>query len=1174
MKERARAEPLRINLLGTPEIRRGASPVTFATRKALALLLYLACNPGAQQRETLADLFWGNAPREQGRASLRRALAYLRKALAEEALLQSDDHMLAFNPAYSPQLDLTTLQETLLATATWPAAQAESSNYGAALQAAAALIRGEFLADFSLPDAPDFDAWLYTERHLWQQRAATLLQRLAQWHYAHGDWRATLATTQQWLRLEPLAEEGWRRQIQAHLARGDLHAAQASFEQCRALLARELDASPEPETLALAAQIAARRSQRSSHPATTAQLADLRHRLQAPLLGRGTEWATLITALETCRAHHPAICLIEGEAGIGKSRLAEAILTWAGEQGFDLMQGRAFEMGGRVAYQPLVEALQNRLSHENAPDDLLSDLWLSELSRLIPDLRDRYPDLPPPLPGNEAEAQSRLFEATARLVEALAKRRPLLWWIDDLQWADQASLDLLRFLAHRWGQSQPPILLLLTMRNDASLHNDSTLRDWLAGAARDLPLHAVQLGPLNANDIYEWVSILAGESSASESAAEANQPLLLLSQRLHSETGGQPLFLSEMLKGLAEQGLIQVAATATGSTLVDFGPLLARLDQLAGFMPTGIRELIGARLARLSPAARTLLRAGAILGQQLHFEAVTAIAELAETEAIQAWEELLAANLLIAVTGDAQPLDPPYLFSHDRIRGVVYEQIDSARRRIFHRKAFAALQTRNAPAAELAHHALAAGAMQPAFRYCLQAGHEALAAFALSQALAHYRQAQALQKEPTVAASITQAESLSLALQLGRALELQNDWEAARTVYGDLRAHAQQAGWPTVECTALNRLANLYSWQAQSYQQAMSLLMAARELAAQHHDQAGMVETLCNLAQLHMYLDQPEALEFGEEAVQLARQLDAPLLLAQSLNALGHAYQNRGRWEAIIPLAHEARQLYAQLGDRVMEAEQYTMLAMEYCNMGEAAQSLAAGYRALALTEALENQWGQAFAAFALAMMLSETEQVQEGLRLAQRSVDLVAPLGIPPVHIIAVAALGVNQLADGQWSQAAATLAAAAEMNRTNGDMAGNREMLASYQCLAALCLQQWTPAADFARQAGQARGAERSLSAALPRWAEVAALLHVGEQAAAAAELQRLAHWAASSPRLQLCHLRAQIEFLRHEGNHVDAEELRRQAAALAAELGLPHESAQLAIKPSPIGVWGIKS
>ena len=120
-----------------------------------------------------------------------------------------------------------------------------------------------------------------------------------------------------------------------------------------------------------------------------------------------------------------------------------------------MLRGRAFEAGGRLPYQPLVDALRPRVERENAPADLLADVWLAELSRLLPELRERYPDLPP-LAADETTARTRLYEAAVRLVQVLAERNPIVLFVDDVQWADAASLDVLQYAAHRFVESHTP----------------------------------------------------------------------------------------------------------------------------------------------------------------------------------------------------------------------------------------------------------------------------------------------------------------------------------------------------------------------------------------------------------------------------------------------------------------------------------------------------------------------------------------------------------------------------------------------------------------------------------------------------------------------------------------------------------------------------------------------
>src|SRR5438105_11477226 len=155
--------------------------------------------------------------------------------------------------------------------------------------------------------------------------------------------------------------------------------------------------------------------------------------LVAPLTGRTVALRQLVRSFQQARQGQPQAVLVLGEAGIGKTRLAREFVAWVRAQGAEVLSGQAFEMGGRLPYQPLIEALRGQLEEENAPEDLLEDLWLAELARLLPELRVRYPDLPAPT-EDELTARGQLFEAVARLVDALARRVPQVLLMADLQW--------------------------------------------------------------------------------------------------------------------------------------------------------------------------------------------------------------------------------------------------------------------------------------------------------------------------------------------------------------------------------------------------------------------------------------------------------------------------------------------------------------------------------------------------------------------------------------------------------------------------------------------------------------------------------------------------------------------------------------------------------------------
>jgi len=662
---------LTLSLLGTPEVRVDGRPAAFATRKALAALVYLALEARPVARDSLLALLWPEG--EQARGALRTTLAYLRRGLGPAAdRLQAEGDHLAFALAAGDDLDTLALEAAAQETA--------ASADPALLQSAAARYHGDFLAGFSPAGAPEFDTWAAARREHYHRLLGQVLDRLSRQQLDARQYAAGLETARRWCLHDPLDEAAWRRLMQLQLAAGDRAEVLKTFEAMRQRLSQELGLAPGREATQLAEQ--ARRAvggADSARPAAARPLpAAPAHPLSRPLpfVGRLEEHRQLVAAF---RAPAPQLVVISGEAGIGKTRLAEEFAAWAAAQGAEVLRGRAFEAGGRLPYQPLVDALRARVAAINAPEDLLPDAWLAELSRLLPELRERYPDLPAP-GGDDDLARTRLPEAVARLLRGLAQRAggPVLILLDDLQWADAASLDMLAYLARRPAAEALPLLVLATARAEA-LAPSQPLAGWLAGLARDVPLTRLAPGPMSADDVTQ---LLHGLGLAEGDTAE-------LSAWLAAETRGQPFFMAETLKALAASG---------------WPPKVPA----RGLLPPGIREMILARLTGLLPAGRELLAAAAVLGRPASFDELGAVAGLDDAAGLTALDAALAARLLVEA-GEPRP----YLLAHDQIREVLLAEAGQARRRVFHRRALSALAPAAPPRVSPAR-ALGAGASRAA----------------------------------------------------------------------------------------------------------------------------------------------------------------------------------------------------------------------------------------------------------------------------------------------------------------------------------------------------------------------------------------------------------------------------------------------------------------------------
>ncbi|MEJ2555115.1 MAG: AAA family ATPase, partial [Anaerolineae bacterium] len=778
---------LTLRLLGNPEVTVGQQPLSFPTRKVLALLIYLVVEGGMHSRESLMALLWPESPSKNAAVTLRGTLSRLRKSLpAAGQFLVSEAGKVGFDFKQSFDLDLAWLAKAVL-----PEASPED------LAAILDFDRGEFLAGFSLPDAPDFDTWAAIQREACQRQVEMVYDRLSQHQLANYESTSAVETAARWVARASLSEVAYRRLMAAQALAGDRPAALKTYGQCRAMLEQEFGIEPARETAVLAEHISRDRVPEGPGDVVAERGSPLvmpappgSRGLPLPFEDRADEHSQLVAAFRQAGEEGTRVVTIIGAAGVGKTRLINAFQEWVvlDSPGVEMWQGRAFEMGGRLPYQPVIEAMRVRLEQENAPEDLLEDVWLAELSQLLPELRARYPDLPLPMAGDANFVRSRLFAAVATLGNALAARRPAVFVLDDMQWADAETLDMVHYMAQRWAESGVPILLLLAVRQE-SFAADSRLREWLTGLGRDVPLTRLFLDTLSGTAVQQLVSRLAGPA-ADEEATHA------FAAWLWAETRGLPFFIEALLQMLVEQGM--VATTEAGSRLrCDFAAALIHVRSVAHLpVPPAVRNLILARLERLSEAAAALLLAGAVLGRECSFERLCQVAGLAELDALKALEALLNGRLL----AESSSARRPYTLAHDYIREVVYSESHEARRRVFHRRALLALEADRAPAAECAFHALASLLDEPAFRFSLAAGDEALETFALEESLAHYDRARDAARMMGLGTTAVAPEHLLRLYQnRGRVLELANRYQAAQANYREMIELAQTRNDPVLK---------------------------------------------------------------------------------------------------------------------------------------------------------------------------------------------------------------------------------------------------------------------------------------------------------------------------------------------------------------------------------------
>ena len=660
--------------------------------KSLALLAFLALEPGPHRREELAALLWGDGPDAAARTSLRQALTHLRRILGP--LLRADRQTVE-------------LAGPLPCDATDFLAAADHSP-----QEAVAFDVPRFLRGFNLRGAEGFEDWAGRTRRRLLLRYEDALREAAHDAVARCRWRDVLALADRWLEADPLSEEATGAAMQALHCLGDRGAALARYQRLRARLAAEASAAPLPWIADLA-----RRIERAAPPPAPDDEGEVSPCFEADLVGREALWRELTDAWVSAVRGHLEVVLLHGEAGMGKTRLADEFGRWVEGRGGTRLLGVAYQAEGSGSFGAIAAALRGVLDAPGlagaAPE------WLSESSRLLPEIRSRFPGVPAPPPGASPDDRQRLFEGVAQVLLAVTAETPVLLHLDDLHWADAESCAMLRFLSQRLVDA--PFLLLATV-TDGELSREAPaarLLSWLTGRGRGRRL---EIGPLSPTEVWELVRQLGNVRSP-----EGGQRF---ARRLHEITGGSPFHVIELLKTLFNQGVIhQTPVSREWVVRERGGDALARLE-----LPGTVREAIGHRMDRLPYELRDVLATVAVARRPVTLAVLTLVHGISRLRAAALGDALVERHLLHAE-------DWAYSPAHPTLGAVVRASLSPVRTVELHRALALALaagmeegEAEPDTAAVVAWHAGCAGEDALARRYALLAANAAKDRLALEDA--------------------------------------------------------------------------------------------------------------------------------------------------------------------------------------------------------------------------------------------------------------------------------------------------------------------------------------------------------------------------------------------------------------------------------------------------------
>jgi anti-anti-sigma factor len=767
---------------------------------------------------------------------------------------------------------------------------------------------------------------------------------------------------------------------------------------------------------------------------------------QSPLVGREEELAILENNWEKAQSGRGQLVLITGELGIGKSHLAQQMATQSAAPVQLIGQGQ--EREGQPAYQLFSQILRSYFA--TVPPEFLDEKTrklCANLTHLVPEIRQMLPDLPEAAALEPEQEQLRLMSSLTQFVKRATQDRPWLLILDDLQWADPNSLELLRYLARHLPSMR---LLILGIYRDVELSRDHPLLE----TVRDLGSHPgyqqVALKRLDQTDVTQLLRHIW----------QQDIPAGLI-EKIYQRTEGNPFYVEEVAKSLEDDGLVRLQEGRWHFP-----------SEEEVRLPQSVREVVWRRIGHLSPGTQTLLSQAAVLGQSFKFDTLKEMSGLSEWQVLENLDMALERQLVQEVPGDTL-----LRFRHTEIQRVLYDDLSPLRRRMLHGQAAEVLERLSLPeperiAEELAYHFRSAGEYERALAYSLPAGREAQAAYANGTAMVWYQR--------TLEMLDQVAPDQAIAFEVTRLLAHQYLGEVLTLVgrYDEAMEHCTAALALLERGTTLTRDQSRHL-AALSYQTAQvcerrgeyDLALAWLEKGLNYLDEKDPSIELVRIYNLSGWVRRHQGLyeiaqNWIERALSLAREAHLPQVEADSLRRLGAIAYYFGDYPKYWDYSEQALEIYRRIGDRRGEGAVLNNLGIVFATRGDYEQARAYQEAAIVIWEDMGDRQAESVSLSNLGQIATLQGEYRAAKHYYEASMDICRQIGDRRGEGRALNGLGVVLAGQGDYSQARDYFAHSLNIRREIGDLRGEGETIHSLAVLE-FCLGDYTEANDQFEQA-----------------------------------------------------------------------------------------------------------